>query len=264
MEKEEKMARKGKAFVLAAGLGTRLRPWTLSHPKALVPVGGIPMLGRVLGRVRESGFGSIVVNVHHFASQIYDFLSASPEYSDVAVSDESAELLDTGGALLHALPLLRDGEQGDVPVLVHNVDILSNAPLELLLRRHEESGAAATLLVSDRDSSRRLLFDSGMHLRGWHNIASGEYRPACVGDDKSLVQYAFSGIYVIETSLIARMPSYGYEGKFSIIDFLLDVAGQEDIRGELASDLRLIDIGKPATLERACEIYGTKADVDSL
>ena len=246
--------------MLAAGLGTRLRPWTLSHPKALVPVGGIPMLGRVLTRLEESGFGRIVVNVHHFASQIYDFLRVNPEYSHVAFSDETAELLDTGGALLHALPLLRDEEKGDTPVLVHNVDILSTAPLGRLMRRHEESGGAATLLVSDRDSSRRLLFDGGMRLRGWHNIASGEYRPAAAGDDKSLSQYAFSGIYVIETSLIARMPAYGYEGKFSIIDFLLDVAGQEDIRGELATDLGLIDIGKPATLERACEIYGAKAD----
>ena len=250
------MNSKGTAFVLAAGLGTRLRPWTLSHPKALVPVGGIPMLGRVLTRLEESGFDRIVVNVHHFASQIYDFLRVNPEYSHVAVSDETSELLDTGGALLHALPLLRDGMVGDTPVLVHNVDILSNAPLERLLRRHEESGAAATLLVSERDSSRRLLFDGEMRLRGWHNLASGEYRPDGAGEEKSLAQYAFSGIYVIETSLIARMPAYGYEGKFSIIDFLLDVACREDIRGEVAADLKLIDIGKPATLERACEIFG--------
>lgn len=238
-----------KAFVLAAGLGTRLKPWTLEHPKALVPVGGTPMLERVIVSLREQGFDRILVNVHHFADQIVDFLSGRDFGIDVAVSDESELLLDTGGALLHAAGWLCADEQ---PFLIHNVDILSNADLAGLMKAHAESDADATLLVSDRDSSRRLYFDRGMNLVGWRNFKSEELRPAGFSVEPGLRMYAFSGIHAVSPRMLARMRAEGYKGKFPIMDYYLAKAGASSpIRGMAADGLRLIDIGKPASLAQA-------------
>lgn len=238
-----------KAFVLAAGLGTRLKPWTLEHPKALVPVGGTPMLERVIVSLREQGFDRILVNVHHFADQIVDFLSGRDFGIDVAVSDESELLLDTGGALLHAAGWLCADEQ---PFLIHNVDILSNADLAGLMKAHAESDADATLLVSDRDSSRRLYFDRGMNLVGWRNFKSEELRPAGFRVEPGLRMYAFSGIHAVSPRMLARMRAEGYKGKFPIMDYYLAKAGASSpIRGMAADGLRLIDIGKPASLAQA-------------
>lgn len=238
-----------KAFVLAAGLGTRLKPWTLEHPKALVPVGGTPMLERVIVSLREQGFDRILVNVHHFADQIVDFLSGRDFGIDVAVSDESELLLDTGGALLHAAGWLCADEQ---PFLIHNVDILSNADLAGLMKAHAESDADATLLVSDRDSSRRLYFDRGMNLVGWRNFKSEELRPAGFRVEPGLRMYAFSGIHAVSPRMLARMRAEGYKGKFPIMDYYLAKAGgASPIRGMAADGLRLIDIGKPASLAQA-------------
>ena len=141
-------------MILAAGLGTRLKPWTLEHPKALVPVDGIPMLERVILKLKSQGFDEIVVNVHHFAGQITDFLDSKDFGIKISISDERGGLLDTGGGLVHARHLL-EGE----PFLVHNVDILSNADLSALMHFHESEGNDVTLLTSDRKSSRKLLFD---------------------------------------------------------------------------------------------------------
>ncbi|MBP3298483.1 MAG: NTP transferase domain-containing protein [Muribaculaceae bacterium] len=238
-----------KAFVLAAGLGTRLKPWTLEHPKALVPVAGTPMLERVIVSLREQGFDRILVNVHHFADQIVDFLSGRDFGIDVAVSDESELLLDTGGALLHAAGWLCADEQ---PFLIHNVDILSNADLAGLMKAHAESDADATLLVSDRDSSRRLYFDRGMNLVGWRNFKSEELRPAGFRVEPGLRMYAFSGIHAVSPRMLARMRAEGYKGKFPIMDYYLAKAGASSpIRGMAADGLRLIDIGKPASLAQA-------------
>ncbi len=120
-----------KAMILAAGLGTRLRPWTLEHPKALVPVGGVPMLERVIVRLKDEGFDEIVVNIHHFGDQIIDFVRSKDFGVKIFISDERGELLDTGGGLVYARELL-----GEDPVLVHNVDILSNADLKSFMRKH--------------------------------------------------------------------------------------------------------------------------------
>lgn len=239
-----------KAFILAAGLGTRLRPWTLTHPKALVPVGGIPMLERVIRRLESEGFGHIVVNVHHFADQIKEFVGARTWHASIVISDESDMLLDTGGALTHAAPLLcRDDE----PFLIHNVDILSDAPLSRLMETHRSLGSEATLLVSDRDSSRRLRFDDGMRLRGWCNQTSGETKGE-PGDWPT--ELAFSGIHVMNPSLARRMAAEGMPRKFPVMDFYLSHTRSADIRGEACHGLKLIDIGKPETLSRANSLFG--------
>lgn len=241
-----------KAMILAAGLGTRLKPWTLSHPKALVPVEGEPMLRRVMMKLKGEGFDRITVNVHHFASQIEDYLRDNDFGVEVAVSDERERLLDTGGALLHAREKLF-GEPG--PVLIHNVDILSDADLGGLMRHHEESGADCTLLVSDRESSRRLIFSRDMRLKGWRNLNDGSYKPAgfvAGADDR---EYAFSGIYVVGEAVVDRMAAVCGDAAFPIIDFLLANIESLKIEGVMATGLRLIDIGKPATLSQAHEFF---------
>lgn len=238
-----------KAFILAAGLGTRLKPWTLEHPKALVPVGGVPMLERVILRLKEEGFNRLVVNVHHFADQIVDFLASRDFGVDIAISDETAQLLDTGGALVHAAPLLCADRE---PFLIHNVDILSDAPLRALMAEHTASGADATLLVSERQSSRHLLFDDRMYLRGWQNMTTGE-RKGEPGEWP--ISLAFSGIHVMSPALVERMIAEGYTGKFPIMDYYLSHTGSADLRGFKVQPLNLIDIGKPETLSRANSLF---------
>lgn len=257
-----------KAFILAAGLGTRLKPWTLHHPKALVPVGGVPMLERVIKSLERQGFDDIVVNVHHFADQIEDFLDSHSFNARVRISDERAELLDTGGAILHAAPLLCEDDR---PFLIHNVDILSDADLAGLMRVHESTGAGDTMLVSPRDSSRRLVAAHDGRLIGWHSMTTGQYRPAGFVGSPVFAQPAFSGIHVMSPRLVAEMPALGFSGKFSVIDFLLECASRQadghDDRNDDRNDDRykvmtfcnprmtLIDIGKPETLSRANSLF---------
>ncbi|MDE5773366.1 MAG: NTP transferase domain-containing protein [Muribaculaceae bacterium] len=238
-----------KAFVLAAGLGTRLRPFTLSHPKALVPVGGVPMLGRVLSRLESQGFSNVVVNVHHFGDQIIEYLGQRDnEKQIVEISDERSQLLNTGGALQHASGLLCKDNK---PILVHNVDILSNADLRGLYDHHLSAENDITLLVSDRDSSRKLVFNDRYLLRAWHNVKDGIYKPVDFQRDGRDSDYAFSGIYVISPRAIEAMRSYGFEGEFSIIDYILAVKDSLKVEGYVSADLRMIDIGKPETLAQA-------------
>lgn len=239
------------AMILAAGLGTRLRPWTLTHPKALVPVCGVPMLERVIENLRKEGFDRIVVNVHHFSSQIKDFLESRDFGVDIQVSDETECLLDTGGGILHASRLFRPE-----PVLVHNVDILSNAGLGRLMRAHEESGADSTLLVSDRESGRKLVFDGDMSLRGWHNVRDGSYRPDGFVPEEGMTDYAFSGIHVVGERMLDEMRRICRCPRFSVIDFLLSRDHRCDVRGYMQAGLKLIDIGKPETLKTASEKGG--------
>ncbi|MDE5645751.1 MAG: NTP transferase domain-containing protein [Muribaculaceae bacterium] len=249
-----------KAFILAAGLGTRLRPWTLEHPKALVPVGGVPMLERVILRMRDQGFDDITVNVHHFADQIVDFLNTRDFGVSIHVSDERERLLDTGGAILHAARFLASDP---APFLVHNVDILSDAPLASLMQKHVGSGRDISLVTSDRKSSRRLLFDSSGKLSGWHNLATDEYRPEgfCRHVEDGLSENAFSGIYVVSANAVDSFREYADKigsTSFPLMDYLLQRPQKTDI-GEIRLDsLNLIDIGKPETLGVAESLWSGK------
>ena len=164
-----------KTMILCAGLGTRLKPWTEKHPKALVPVGGVPMLKRVSDRLIEQGFDEITVNIHHFGDQIEEYIKGDSVLSGkVNISDESVMLLDTGGGILNAESLLG---ADDRPFLVHNVDILSNADLRSLMEQHKSSNRHVTLLVSERKSDRKLVFDAEMKLKGWIHQKTGATRP---------------------------------------------------------------------------------------
>ena len=183
-------------MILAAGLGTRLRPWTLAHPKALVPVGGVPMLERVIISLRNQGYDEMVVNIHHFGEQIVEFVESKREELgvDIKISDERGCLLDTGGGIVAASDLLFGKDSS--PVLIHNVDILSNADLNNLMKHHKEKGNDITLLTSDRESSRKLIFSPDGRLRGWHNLSTDEYRPADFHSVPGDSEMGFSGIYI--------------------------------------------------------------------
>ena len=234
-----------KAMIFAAGLGTRLKPLTDHMPKALVPVGGVPMLQRVILKLKEAGFTELVINIHHFGEQIISFLEAHQGFGiTIYISDERGKLLDTGGGIKKAAPFL-DGRE---PFLVHNVDILSDTDLKALYAYHLHTANEATLLASRRDTSRQLLFDRQARLCGWINKSTGQTKPeGFTYRPEAYVEYAFSGIHVISPSLLRRMD----EGAFPIMDFYLQNCRQVRIGGYFVPGLRIIDIGKPEALEQA-------------
>ena len=238
-----------KAMIFAAGLGMRLKPLTDTMPKALVKVGGRPMLERVILKLKSAGFDYIVVNIHHFGEQIIDFLKANNNFGvTIHISDERDFLLDTGGGIKKARVFF---EQSDEPFLVHNVDIISNVDLKALYDCHMSCGSVATLSVSPRETSRYFLFDKQKKLSGWINKKTGQLKPEGFVFDETLYDsYAFSGIHVLSPRIFKYMDSR-WEGKFSITDFYLAVCNRITITGLVKNNLRLIDIGKPETLAQA-------------
>ena len=233
-------------MIFAAGLGTRLKPLTDHMPKALVPVAGKPMLEHVIGKLKSAGFDEIVINVHHFAHQIIDFLKAKDNFGiQIWISDESEELLDTGGGIKKAAPYF------DEPFLVHNADILSNIDLKAMYNYHLTSSNDATLLVSPRKTVRYLLFDEGNRLQGWVNKDTLQTKPeGFVYHPEVQKEYAFGGIHVISPTLFKYMGD-GWTGKFSIMDFYLRTCHEAQLGGYVKEDLQLIDIGKLDTLAKA-------------
>lgn len=236
-----------KAMIFAAGLGTRLKPLTDHMPKALVPVAGHPMLEHVILKLKAAGVTEAVINVHHFAGQILDFLKANQDFGiKIRISDETGQLLDTGGGIKKAAPFF------DEPFLVHNTDILSNVDLKAMYEYHCTSSNDATLLVSPRKTVRYLLFDTDKRLCGWVNKDTLQTKPeGFVYRPDIQEEYAFGGIHVISPSLFNYMNDW--EGKFSIMDFYLQTCRTAQLGGYLKEDLQLIDIGKPDTLEKAEE-----------
>ena len=234
-----------KAMIFAAGLGTRLKPFTDHMPKALVPVGGTPMLEHVILKLKSAGVNEIVINVHHFAQQIIDFLKTKENFGiKIWISDETEELLDTGGGIKKAAPHF------DEPFMVHNADILSNVDLKVMYDYHVTSGNDATVLVSPRKTVRYLLFDKENQLQGWMNKDTLQTKPeGFVYQPEVQKEYAFGGIHIISPSLFEYME--GWTGKFSIIDFYLQTCHKAKIGGYVKDGLQLIDIGKLDTLAKA-------------
>ena len=235
------------AMIFAAGLGTRLKPLTDRIPKALVRVGGEPLLKRVNFQLKDAGFTRIVVNVHHFSNQIIDYLRDNDNFGmDIRISDESDKLLETGGGIKKAWPLFDQKE----PVLIHNVDILSNVDLKKFYQMEAETPLAARLLVSVRKTKRYLLFDDTMRLVGWTNIETGEVKsPYKDLDPKQYKMYAFSGIHMVAPSLFPLMEEE--PDKFPIMDFYLRHCDKVRIEGYVKNDLKLMDVGKQETLKEA-------------
>ena len=234
-----------KALIFAAGLGTRLRPLTDTMPKALVPVAGVPMLERVLCKLRDAGIPEFVVNAHHFADRIEDFLGSRDWGVPVAVSREDREPLETGGGIRHAAPLLEGGR-----FLVYNADILSDLDVGWFLEQ-DDPDTLATLLLIDAPADRYLLFDEDMRLTGWTNVRTGEVKSPFLPDfDPSKYRrYSFCGIHIVSDAVFGKMAAW--PEKFSIIDFYLSECAAGTIRGVVAPDLQLIDIGSPEKLAEA-------------
>lgn len=271
-------------MIFAAGLGTRLKPLTDTMPKALVRVGGEPLIKRVILNLAAAGVERIVVNVHHFAEQIIDYLKDNDNFGlDIRISDETDGLLETGGGIKKAAPLFDPTD----PILIHNVDILSNVDLREFYQiasqsekgkvkseesecesekgkvdneegrgKNEESNCCdavdAVLLVSWRKTKRYLLFNDDMRLVGWTNIETGEVRsPYPELNPKECRMYAFAGIHALSPRLLKMMDEF--PDRFGIIDFYLKACATHNIKGYVKDDLKLMDIGKLDTLAQAEE-----------
>lgn len=236
-----------KAMILAAGLGTRLRPLTDNKPKALVEVCGRTLLEITLLRLRSFGVTDVIINVHHFAGQVIAYLQANQNFGmRVEISREADLLLDTGGGLKNAAWFFLQ-DASDQPFLLHNVDVLSEIDLARMLQAHRGAGALATLAVQKRDSSRQLLFDERGQLCGRRK--SGEMNGEVVRPSKVLEPLAFSGIHVISPRLLRLFTE---DGAFSIIDTYLRLAAAgEPIQAFRADGYYWRDLGKPQNIARA-------------
>lgn len=233
-----------KALILAAGLGSRLMPITASIPKALVSINGITLLELAVMKLAREGFSDIIVNVHHHAGLVMEFLNRHHfQGVNISISDESSILLDTGGAILKARWFL-DGKE---PFVVHNVDVISDISLKALFTEHFERGGLATLSVTDRQTRRYLLFDDTLKLSGWTDSSSREIR--WVGNPIPKARpLAFSGIHMINPEIFRLMEEVG---RFSIIDTYLRIARTNVIYGYLQPGHTWFDLGKPDQLEIA-------------
>jgi len=244
-----------KAFLLAAGLGTRLKPFTDNHPKALATINGTTVLEWNIKKLQKFGINEFVINVHHFPEQIINFLEENNGFgSRYIISDESQELLETGGALLHAQEYLAKTDH----ILMMNVDIISNIDLKQLIQFHLVHQPLASLAVQKRTSSRQLLFQHNDReewvLKGWHNNTENVYRPAEIADDTDLSQYqamAFSGIQIINSDFYKYLR---LTGKFSIIDAYLDIMQEQPILGYDHTGDIMLDIGSADKLMEAEKI----------
>jgi NDP-sugar pyrophosphorylase family protein len=238
-----------KAMILAAGLGTRLRPLTNDRPKALVEVLGRTLLEITLTRLRSFGIHEVVVNVHHFAEMVVDYLDKNRNFGmRIEISREDV-LLDTGGGLKKAASFFTASGNPDEPFILHNVDVISTIDLRRMVHVHEENRTLATLAVQDRETSRYLLFDEAMHLRG-RRIGREDSQESQMPSAK-MHALAFSGIHVISPRLLAKMSE---EGAFSIITSYLRLAGQgETVLGFRADEYYWRDLGKPENVAQAAE-----------
>lgn len=228
------------AMIFAAGLGTRLKPWTDHHPKALAVVNGKPLLQRNIEYLRSFGIDRLVINVHHFADQVINFLDNHNHFGcHITISHEKDEALETGGGLKFAAPHLRDVEN----FFVLNADILTNLNLFAMAAFHLELLPVATLAISDRNSSRSFLFDKSDHLCGWRNNKSGEERIAIPKPNP--IARAFSGIHLIHHSFFNLLTE---DGKFSMVDVYLRLCKDHPIMGYDHSGDILVDVGKPESI----------------
>jgi NDP-sugar pyrophosphorylase family protein len=245
-----------KAMILAAGLGTRLKPFTDHHPKALAVVNGKPLLQRNIEYLQAYGIYDVVVNVHHFADQIIDAIEKNNGWgSNVTISDESDEVLETGGGLLRA----KAHFENEAKWLVMNADILTNLDLGKMIEADKafdalsEGEMVATLAVTNRATSRNLIFNTAGTLCGWRNNTTNEEKWANSLKDPSMaVPKAFSGIQIVHANFFEAL---SLQGKFSLIDAYLQIAQHYAIHFYDHSDGILLDVGKPESVEKAAVLF---------
>lgn len=233
-----------KAMIFAAGFGSRLKPFTENHPKALAVVNGKTLLERNIEYLKSFGFTEFIVNVHHFADQIISFLEENENFEvNVRISDETDEILETGGALIKAKDFI-----GDESFLAMNVDVLTDLDLEDLIQFHYQNQPLATLAVSDRESSRKLFFDKNKELKAWKNFKTNEEVRV---SNENLKELAFSGIQIINPRIFNKMPE---NGKFSIMKTYLELMEDERFLGFEHSS-KWVDVGRPESIEIAEELF---------
>ncbi len=241
-----------KALLFAAGLGTRLKEHTQHRPKALVNLAGKPLLEYAIEHLKQFGISDITLNVFHFAEQVIEFIENNNSFGiNIHISDERDELLDTGGGLKKASGFLK----GDEPILIYNVDVISNLNLNLLLKFHQEQKALATLVVRSRKTSRYLMFDQNLQLAGWKNLSTGETRISREESFDESLPLAFSGIHLIQPELLDLITE---EGKFPIMDLYLRLAKTHTIKAFIDQSDLWMDLGKPEQLKAAEDIFRKK------
>jgi NDP-sugar pyrophosphorylase family protein len=237
-----------KAMIFTAGLEGQLHPQPSDRPMALVRVNNEPLLGLLIRRLADSGFSEIIVNVHHFADRIIDFLTRNDNFGiSIEVSDETDLQLDTGGGLKRVQWFFDD----DRPFLVYNLEILSDIDLGVLYDDHAKSGALATLVVRSRESSRLMLFNDDMQLRGWENTETGETRMAGPGG-MQLQRFAFSRIQVVSPEIFSLITE---RGAFPLAELYLRLAGENLIRGYLENESIWMDLGKKEGMIEAEKLF---------
>ncbi|MFP5042367.1 NDP-sugar synthase [Parasediminibacterium sp. JCM 36343] len=242
-----------KAILFSAGLGSRLKPLTLHRPKALVEINGKTLLERNIAYLQQHGITDVIVNVHHYASQIIDAVNYNKGWgSNIAISDETDALLETGGGLKKAAWFF----EGEEDFVVMNTDILTNMPLTSMIAQHQKQKPLATLAVSERSTSRYFLFNEANSLCGWRNVSTLEEKGPVLAFEpqqkKALKQLAFSGIHVISTRLFPLMQQ---EGKFSMVEVYLDLCASNRINSFNHTGSILVDVGKPESIEKAESIF---------
>lgn len=240
-------------MIFSAGLGTRFKPWTDHHPKALAQVNGKSLLQRNIEYLQQYGITDVVVNVHHFADQITSAINENKGWgSNIIISDETDIVLETGGGLLKAKELLN----GKEPFVTINVDILTNLDLNKLIDFHKKEKALISFGVTNRKTSRNLLFNKEHRLVGWKNSSTGEIKMAdksLTGNEKELIPLAYSCVVVFQPEVF---PLIRQTGKFSIIETYLDLGGEHKIMGYDHSGDLLVDVGKPESVAIAESLFG--------
>ncbi len=241
-----------KAMIFAAGLGSRLKDETLHQPKALVKIGEKPLLQLAIEKLKSEGVTEIVVNAHHFSDQIIGFLAHKDFGIPIKISDETDKLLNTGGGLKKAAPLLA----GNEPVLIYNVDILSDLNLWELMQIHNRSGALATVVVRKRETARYFLFNNNRRLIGWINKKKGETKLSAYDETGEVIERAFSGIHIVSPEVFNLMPP---DDCFSIIDLYINLAAKHLIVGHFDDSGWWMDVGKPEELAAARDYFKGEA-----
>ena len=241
-----------RAMIFAAGLGSRFKPWTDSHPKALAVVNGKSLLQRNIEYLQQYGIKDVVVNVHHFADQVTDAITESNGWgSNVMISNETSELLETGGGMVKARPLLQDGE----PFITLNVDILTDLNLDNLLTYHRQHKPLISFGVTNRVTSRYFLFDQNDRLCGWRNVKTGEEKGPHLSNrlsEHELIQKAYSCVVIFEPQIFSLIRQHG---KFSLTEPYLDLAAEHLILGYDHSGDRFVDVGKPESIAEAERLF---------
>lgn len=239
-----------KAMIFSAGLGTRFKPWTDKHPKALAVINGKSLLQRNIEYLQQYGINDIIINVHHFADQIIETVKKHNRWgSKIFISDETGELLDTGGGLLKAKHFFTPGER----FITCNADILTDLNISELISFHEEKKALITFGIADRKTSRYLLFDENKRLCGWRNSKTKEEKISIQRDE--YIEKAYSCVVVFEYGIFDLMKQYGFSGKFSLIDVYLKLAAHHLILGYDHTGDKLVDVGKPESIAIAETLF---------